>query len=133
MVLYDQPHLKIEFKNVPFRHLVTTWTGTVKSQQYKDGIQTVLRCCRENEIKKLLSDTRRQEGLSIQDKKFAESAVKDYITKFGVFFQAVVVPSDIFLEFSAENFERNVKSHEHTNQFFSSDRDAMNWLMQVDS
>jgi hypothetical protein len=132
MVLFDEPHLKIEFKNVPCKHLVATWTGCLENQQFKDGIQTVLRCCHENDIRKIISDTRRQDRVHTQDKKYADHAIKEYTTRHGVFFQAVIVSSDTFLEFSVENFDRQSRAKQQLNQYFSNDKEAINWLTEID-
>ncbi len=132
MILFEEPHLKIEFKNVPCRHLVTTWGRHMKGQQYRDGINTILKCCRENEIRKVLSDIRHQEGVDVEDENYAADQFRLYVDKHGFFFQALILPGDVFVKFSAANFDRKVDDRYNVNQYFSSDKDAINWLMQVD-
>jgi hypothetical protein len=134
MILFDEPHLKIEFKNIPCRHLVTTWYGSTRSQQYKDGINTILKCCRENEIRKIVNDIRHQDRITDEDERYAFDQFQEYVSRHGFFFQANLLASDVFLKFSAANFERGGgKQNYRVNQFFSNDLDAMNWLMDVDS
>jgi hypothetical protein len=133
MILFEEPHLKIEFKNIPCRHLVTTWSGFTRSQQYKDGINTILKCCRENEVKKIVNDIRQQDGVTDEDERYAFDQMQEYVGRHGFFFQANLLASDVFLKFSAANFERSVNQNYSVNQFFSNDIDAMNWLMDVDS
>jgi hypothetical protein len=132
MVLFEEPHLKIEFKNIPCRHLVTTWMGMARGKLYKEGILTILKCCRENNIKKVLTDTRRQESISLDDKRYASQTIREHMTKHGLFFQAVVVSSDVFLQFTADNFDRTNFDKSGICQFFSNDKEAINWLIEVD-
>lgn len=132
MVLFEEPHLKIEFRNVPCRHLVTTWVGTTRGKVYKEGIHTILKCCHENNIKKVLTDTRKQESITLEDEHYATRVFREYILKHGLFFQAIVVPGDVFLQFTADNFDRINIDHTGICQFFSNDKEAMNWLLEVD-
>jgi hypothetical protein len=132
MVLFEEPHLKIEFKNVPCRHLVTSWTGSAKGKLYKEGILTILKCCRENNIKKVLADTRRQETIGLDDGRFATQTIREHMNRHGLFFQAIVVSSDVFLQFTTDNFDRTGHEKSGICQFFSNDREAINWLTNVD-
>jgi hypothetical protein len=121
MVLFDQPHLKIEYRSAPCRYLLSTWTGTVLSKDYKEGVQRVLQCCRENGIDKLVTDTRRQDILSLEDRRFAEQAIQRHLRDHGRFYQAVIVPSDVFLTFGTDEFS-------HRTHLFANDFEAVEWL-----
>lgn len=132
MILLDEPHLRIEFKNVPCRHLLTIWSGTMKSEEYRQGVSTILKCCRENEIRKIVSDIRRQDVVQREDQQFAAELMKAHVAKHGLFFQAIVLASDVFIKFSAANFERAIAQRQHMSQYFANEKDALNWLMEVD-
>ena len=132
MVLFEEPYLKIEYKNVPCRHLVTTWIGLARGKLFKEGILTILKCCQENNIKKVLTDTRRRTWISVDDERYATQTFREHMSRHGYFFQAVIVSSDVFLQFTEHNFDRTSFETSMICQFFSSDKEAVSWLLEVD-
>lgn len=132
MILFDSPNLKIEFKNVPCRHLLTTWRGLPVSELYQDGISEILRCCHENEISKLLSDIRSLERVTEKDQRFEDGALRAFSQRHGRLYHAVILSSEVFLEFSLTTFDR-VESEQHPiQQFFSNTNDALLWFQEID-
>lgn len=131
MILFEEPHLKIEFRNVPCRILVSTWTGQAPGS-YKESIQTILQCCRENDVRKLVSDIRLQELPGEHEKKAVKSAFEQYTTKNGRLYVATIVAGEIFMNFSTENFGRATDENLYVNQFFSNELEAILWLQNAD-
>lgn len=132
MVLFDSANLKIEFRNVPCRHLVTSWLGMPASETFQDGVNTILKCCAENDVRKLLSDIRFQEQLSDQDEEFAEQAMCRHAAQHGLLHQAVVMSNEVFLRFNMRHFDRYLDDKYHVKQFFSNEKEAVAWLQEVD-
>jgi hypothetical protein len=132
MILFHSDHLKIEFRNVPCRHLVTKWQGMPGSATYQDGMITILKCCHDNDVSKLLSDIRLQEMVSAEDKHFVEKAIQNHTSRHGVLYQAVILSSEVFTKFSSEQFDRSVAEKHFVQQFFSNEFDAVGWLREVD-
>ncbi|HEY0655047.1 MAG TPA: hypothetical protein VGD65_18040 [Chryseosolibacter sp.] len=132
MVLFDSKYLKIEFKNVPCRHLVANWTGSPGEDVYKHGYTTILQCCHENDIRKLLSDIRLEERLSETAEAFAEHQLANYTARHGRFFHAVVLSSEVFLKLRVVNFDRSLGRKNHVQQFFANQQDAIEWLQEAD-
>lgn len=133
MILYDSTYLKIEFRNVPCRHLVANWTGSPDDEMYKHGCKRILRCCHENDIRKLLSDIRLRERISDTAEHLAETAIKEYVAQHGRFFHAVVLSNEVFVKFSVINLDRGVASNRYVHQYFANQQDALAWLEQADA
>lgn len=133
MVLFDSSYLKLEFKNVPCRHLVASWNGSPGDEVYKHGCSTILRCCHENDIRKLVTDTRLQEPVSEAAEEFSEKAISNYVARHGRFYHAVVLSNEVFVKFRVANLDRNADSKKYLHQFFSTQQDAIAWLQQADS
>jgi hypothetical protein len=132
MILFDSSHLKIEYKNVPCRHLVTSWLGLPVSTIFQEGVNTILKCCEENDVRKLLSDIRYQEQISEEDEQFAHDAICRHAERHGVLHQAVVMSNEVFLTFNANDFDRCFEEKHHVRQFFPNEREAVAWLQEVD-
>ena len=132
MILFDSANLKIEFRNVPCRHLVTSWLGLPVSEIFQEGINTILRCCEENDVRKLLSDIRFQEQIPNDDELFAEQAICRHAARHGLLHQAVVLSNEVFLKFNASDFDRCFEEKYHVKQFFSNEKEAVAWLLEVD-
>jgi hypothetical protein len=133
MILYDSAFLKIEFKNVPCRHLVASWNGSPGDDMYKNGFTTILQCCHENDIKKLLSDIRFQDKITADAESFAEKSTSNYTARHGILYHAVVLSNEVFLKFGVVNFDRGLAEKFHIQQFFANHHDAVAWLQQADS
>lgn len=133
MILFDSVHLKIEFKNVPCRYLAARWNGSPGDDMYKDGCTTILQCCHENGIQKLLSDIRLQEQITDKAESFAEKAISNYAARHGVFYHAVVLSTEVFMKFGVENFDRSLGEKYHVQQFFANQQDAVTWLQEADA
>lgn len=132
MILFDSSYLKIEFRNVPCRHLVTSWLGLPVSEIFQEGIHTILRCCEENDVRKLLSDIRFQEKVSADDELFAEQAICRHAARYGLLHQVVVLSNEVFLKFNASDFDRCLADKYHVKQFFPNEKEAVAWLLEVD-
>ena len=132
MVLFDSTNLKIEFRNVPCRHLVTSWLGMPVSEIFQEGINTILKCCEENDVRKLLSDIRFQEQISDDDETFAEEAICRHAERHGLLHQAVVMSNEVFLVFNTRHFDRRLEERYHVKQYFSNEKEAVAWLYEVD-
>jgi hypothetical protein len=132
MILLESPNLTIEFKNVPCRHLVTTWRGLLLGSRYEEGITTILNCCHENDISKLLSDIRLLEPLTDSDQHYAQVALSQYTEVHGFLYQAIVMSSEVFSKFTSASFGYAENELHHIQHFFSNEGDAMLWLQQAD-
>ena len=132
MVLFDSSYLKIEFRNVPCRHLVSSWLGMPVSKNYHDGINTILKCCEENDVRKLLNDIRFQEQLSEDDEDFADEAIGRHAERCGLLHEAIVMSNQVFLKFNKRHFDRCLHDKYHIKQLFSNEKEAIAWLMEVD-
>jgi hypothetical protein len=133
MILFDSNYLKIEFKNVPCRHLVAIWNGLPVGDLLENGCNTILQCCHENDIQKLLSDIRFREQLSERAEAFEEKAIASHASRHGRFFHAVVLSNEVFLKFGVTTFDRNLTGKEYEQQFFANQQDAVTWLDTADS
>ncbi len=133
MVLLDEPHLKIEFRNVPCRYIVTTWTGNVGSDVYRKKLAVIIRCSRENGVRKLLNDTRLRETLLDIDREFETSLLRDFGAQQGLVYQATLLASELFVRFSADNLHHTSAASPFIHQFFSDEREAIQWLTKVDN
>lgn len=132
MVLFDSSYLKIEFRNVPCRHLVTFWLGMPVKEMLQEGIRTILKCCDENDVRKLLNDTRFQENISDYDENLTDEAISQYALRHGLMHHAVVISKEVFLKFCPGDFEPKENTRNHIKQFFANEKDAVTWLQEVD-
>lgn len=133
MTLFDSSNLKIEFKNVPCRHLVASWSGSPSEDFYKLGCDTILKCCHDNDIRNLLSDIRLQEKITESAEAFAEDAIANFGARHGRLYHAVVLSNEVFIKFGAAYFDRNTSGKNHVQQFFANQQDAVNWLQEANS
>jgi hypothetical protein len=111
---------------------VTSWLGLPVSAVFQDGVNTILKCCEENDVRKLLSDIRFQEQISNEDELFADRAICRHAERHGPLHQAIVLSNEVFLKFNASDFDRCLEEKCHVKQFFSNEKEAVAWLLEVD-
>jgi hypothetical protein len=111
---------------------VTSWLGLPVSAIFQDGVATILRCCEENNVRKLLSDIRFQEQISEDDQCRAEQAITRHAAQHGRLHQAVILSNEVFLKFNARDFDRAFEQKYYIKQFFANEKEAVAWLQAID-
>ncbi len=132
MVLFDSAYLKIEFRNVPCRHLAISWLGLPLTDIFHEGVNTILRCCEENDVRKLLTDIRYQEQLPEADERFAEEAINKHGARYGMIYNAIVLSNEVFVRFDSRYLESQNNQTYQVKQFFGNEREATAWLHEID-
>jgi hypothetical protein len=78
-----------------------------------------------------MSDIRSLEPLDDGDQHYTDDAIIQHTSSHGFLYQAVIVSSEVFLQFSSTDFTSG-PNRSHIQQFFSNEGDALTWLQTID-
>jgi hypothetical protein len=130
MTLHDIKYLKIDLRDMPLKHLVTTWNGHTTKDEFLKGIDLILDTLQKQKLRHILNDIREHKVIGVDSQTEAAEKVKTYVMKHGVFKQAMLLSKDVFIKFGSQNFDRKVQNSvkDEINQFFDTEEQAMTWL-----
>lgn len=131
MILHDFKYLKIELRETPLKHVVTTWNGHSTKEEFLKGIDLILEALSKHKVRHILNDIREHKVIGVDSQNEAAEKVKKYVMKNGLFKQAMLSPKDIFIKFGSKNFDKKVQDSvkDEINQFFDTEDAALKWLV----
>ncbi len=127
-IVYKDDHLLLEF--IPEgNYLHETWWGLTSSTKFQKLLEIIIQSLENKQADGLILDAREHYGLLPQDQERAAKLHDDYAKKHGILKQAIIVPKDIYSNYSvtsySEKFEGKVYS---TIKFFTDIPSAEKWL-----
>jgi hypothetical protein len=131
MILHDFKYLKIEVKDAPLKHLVTTWIGHSTKDEFLKGIDLILDGMVKNHVRHVLNDIREHKVIGVDSQNEAADKVKKFVMTHGLFKQAMLSPKDVFIKFGSKNFDKKIQDSvkDEINQFFDTEEQALKWLV----
>jgi len=127
-VVYEDKNLRLEY--VPEGNYIhETWWGRTPRFVFEKLLKEVVKALEENKATGLLLDAREHMGLGPDSQKLAAETIADYARKHGKIREAIIVPKDVFSDYSVRNYSQQVtqKGPVET-RFFDQIADAENWL-----
>ncbi|MBN1117477.1 MAG: hypothetical protein JXA77_09750 [Bacteroidales bacterium] len=129
--VYEDENLRLEFVEKG-RYLHETWWGRTPGETFKKLLDIIVKELKTNNANGLLLDAREHKGLGPDSQKLAAETIGNYAKAHGSLKEAIIVPKDVFSQFSVENYSKKIKETENpvTTQFFDSVEKAENWLQE---
>ncbi len=127
--VYEDPNLRLEFvENGKYLH--ETWWGRTPGEVFARLLNIIAGQLRENNADGLLLDAREHKGLGPDSQKLAAETIGKYAVEHGGLKEAIIVPEDVFSQFSVENYSKKMKEEESpvNTKFFDSVESAEEWL-----
>lgn len=126
--VYEDKNLKIEYVGNG-NYLHETWMGVTLYDTFAKLEDEVSRLLHELNADGILLDARQHKGLSPEGQKYAAKVIGDYARYHGKFKEAIIIPKDVFSEFSVESFSQKVTENSPVQvKFFDSVESAEEWL-----
>jgi hypothetical protein len=127
--VYEDPNLRLEFVE-DGRYLHETWWGRTPGETFARLLGIIVEKLNDFEADGLLLDAREHKGLGPDSQKLAAETIGDYAREHGKLKEAIIVPKDVFSQFSVENYSKKLEEKETPveTRFFDSVETAEEWL-----
>lgn len=128
-IVYEDSNLRLEFVEEG-RYLHETWWGRTPGETFARLLSIIVEKLNEHNADGLLLDAREHKGLGPDSQKLAAEAIGNYARNHGKLKEAIIVPKDVFSQFSVENYSKKLKEGENPvdTRFFDSVDTAEEWL-----
>lgn len=124
MIIFNRNYLTIEVDKEN-DCLLQSWKGFATPEQFREGILKALEIFKDHKVSRMISDTKDQAVVRKEETEFAASLVPEFV-KSGLKTFAFVVPSNVFTQFSLNNFKKQSDSLLSI-QYFDKMEDAKKW------
>lgn len=131
ILLFENKNLRLEY--VPEgNYMHETWWGITNKAVFVELLEKILHFLEENRASGLLLDAREHKGLGPESQDLAAKKVGEYALSIGKLKEAIIVPKDVFSQFSVQNYLNKVKGHEYPveSMFFDNIEKAEAWLKE---
>mgnify|MGYP006302935957 CR=1 FL=1 len=129
--LYHDKHLLLEYVH-DSNYLHETWWGATPGDSFARLLDIIIQSLEEKKAKGLILDAREHKGLGPDNQKLAAEKIGAYAKKIGNFYQAIIVPEDVFSKFSVTNFTDKLGDNQNViTKFFDNLQDAEMWLWEA--
>ncbi len=130
-VLYEDQNLKLEYVSEG-NYIHETWWGITSKEVFEGLLYRIIEFIQETKATGLLLDAREHKGLGPESQKLAAKEVGNLAKKIGGLREAIVVPKDVFSNFSVKNYADNLKKEVNSVEtvFFDRLDKAEDWLKE---
>lgn len=127
--VYEDANFKLEFIEKG-KYLHETWWGRTPGAVFAKLLGIIVDKLNEHNADGLLLDAREHKGLGPDSQKLAAESIGKYAKEHGKLKEAIIVPEDVFSEFSVKNYSKKLKEDENPvdTRFFDSLESAEKWL-----
>ncbi|MBN1416135.1 MAG: hypothetical protein JW973_13620 [Bacteroidales bacterium] len=127
-IVHEDKNLRLEYvKNGNYLH--ETWWGFTSDETFTKLVNVIVQELTNNNADGLLLDAREHKGLSPKAQKLAVKRIGEYANQHGKLKEAIIVPEDVFSNFSVENYSKEViKDSPNETRFFDNIEKAEEWL-----
>ncbi|MBN2610649.1 MAG: hypothetical protein JXB00_03755 [Bacteroidales bacterium] len=126
--VYQDKNLKLEYV-ADGNYLHETWWGRTPGEVFIKLLNVIVRELKANDADGLLLDAREHKGLGPDMQKLAAETIGKYAKEHGQLKEAIIVPKDVFSQFSVENYSKKVaEASPNQTRFFDNIPEAEEWL-----
>jgi hypothetical protein len=129
--VYEDSNLRLEFVEEG-KYLHETWWGRTPGETFAKLLDIIVEKLNEFGADGLLLDAREHKGLGPDSQKLAAEAIAKYANEHGKLKEAIIVPKDVFSQFSVENYSKKLEEEETPveTKFFDVIETAEEWLKE---
>lgn len=129
-LLYHTDYVDV-FYDKPNHLLLVCWRRSVKSHEYRDGIEEIGRHLLRLDVEKLLVNNQRMGVLTMDDQGWLAKISIEVISKSHLKYLAIVSSTDALQQMTNEVLDKRVKveTPPFITQYFLSEEDALEWLV----
>lgn len=129
-LLYHTDYVDITFDK-PNHLLLVCWRRSVKSHEYRDGIEETGRHLLRLDVEKLLVNNQRMGVLTMDDQGWLAKISIEVISNSHLRYLAIVSSTDALQQMTNEVLDKRVKvaAPAFITQYFLSEEDALEWLV----
>jgi hypothetical protein len=129
-LLFQNENLRIE-EDTDVPCLVITWSGYTNDKQFMTCVDKIVEITIDKRPQKTLSDMSRHKGISPTAQNYATEKSKEITRIVGEIKRALVLPKDIFGQFSVKNVNNRAVNEDHQiRRSFDNFEEAKQWLME---
>ncbi len=131
-VLFEDKHLRLEYiKEGNYIH--ETWWGITSKEVFAELLYKIVQFIKETGSTGILLDAREHKGLGPDSQKLAAKEIGELAKSIGGLREAIIVPKDIFSQFSVQNYAKKVEIEENPvdTMFFDNLEEAEDWLRKA--
>jgi len=124
---FKAPYLLLQY-NEQEKYIVANWQHFPLSEEFRVGMDHLIRLMEEKKIGKVLTDTRKMGAISPDDQDWSINEWLPRAFKAGYRRIAIVISEDIFNQMSVEDIMSRVKGVDFVTQYFPSLEEGRKWL-----
>lgn len=126
MVLTQKPFVTIELDET-LKCLIQNWKGFARSEDFRTAINESLEFFKKGGIDKIISNTKDFALVKKEDTDWVAQVVTPQMVQNGLRYMAFVVPTNVFTQFSVDNFKEEASSVVSI-RYFDKVEAAKEWL-----
>ena len=124
---FQTPYLLLQY-NEQEKYTAASWQHFPLSDEFRAGMDQLIRLMEEKKIGKVLTDTRKMGAISPDDHDWS---INDWLTRaFAAGYRriAIVISEDIFNQMSVEDIMSRVEGVDFVTKYFPSPEEGRKWL-----
>ena len=129
MLLVEEPFVTIE-RDDQLSCLIQTWKGFAKSEDFRAAINESLEVFKKGGLNKIISNTKEAGLVKKEDTDWVAQVVTPQMVQHGLRYMAFVVPTNVFTQFSVDNFKEGASGVVKI-KYFDNAESAYQWLSEV--
>ncbi len=110
------------------KYIVANWLQFPLSEEFRTGMDQIIRLMEENKIGKVLTDTRKMGAISPDDQDWSITDWLPRAFKAGYRRIALVISEDIFNQMSVEDIMSRVEGMDFVTKYFPNSEEGRKWL-----
>lgn len=128
-ILYEDKNLRLEHIQ-DGNYIHETWWGITSKEVFAELLEKIIQFMKETKSTGLLLDTREHKGLGPESQQLAAKKIGELAKSIGGFREAIIVPKDVFSQFSVQNYSKKMEDQEYPVEtiFFDNLEKAEDWL-----
>ena len=130
MLLLQKPFVTIEYDET-LRCLIQNWVGFAKSADFRFAINESLEFFKKAKVDKIISNTKNASLVKKEDTDWVAQVITPQMVRHGLRYMAFVVPTNVFTQFSVDNFKEEASAVVSI-RYFDNPTAASEWLSEVE-